>query len=288
MDRWPNFFIVGAPKAGTTSLYEYLKQVAGIFMSPEKEPNYFNQVTVFEDDPYRFTIQDKKKYLELFKNVKNEKIIGDATPNYLRDPNVPHLIHKVSPNAKILITLRNPTDRIFSQYQMLLNLGRISYSTEKLVESLEKNGRMPNQTVQEFYTPLVKRYLDVFGAKRVKIIIFEEWIKNAKETIKDILKFLGVDYEIKDIELDTYNPFRAPRGSFFKYLMSNQIVRKITFNFVPFQGQVFLKKIATKKTTKSTLSNEEKSFLEKLYKEDVKNLQILLGRKLPWPTAAKI
>jgi len=113
MDRWPNFFIVGTGKAGTTSLYEYLKQVPGIFMSPEKEPNYFSHVAIHKDDPHRFMIRDKKKYLELFKNVKNEKIIGEATPTYFRDPNAAYLIHKVSPNAKILITLRNPIDNNF-------------------------------------------------------------------------------------------------------------------------------------------------------------------------------
>lgn len=283
MDRWPNFFIVGAPKAGTTSLYEYLKQVPGIFMSPEKEPNYFNQVTVFEDDPYRFTIRDKKKYLELFKNVKNEKIIGDATPNYLRDPNVPHLIHKVSPNAKILITLRNPTDRIFSQYQMLLNLGRISYSTEKLVESLEKNGRMPNQTVQEFYTPLVKRYLDVFGAKRVKIIIFEEWIKNVRETIMSIVEFLGLDNEDLTIDEIIHNPFLSPRWSISKFLLHNKTVLNLSRKILrPETRDAIKTKFLFKKNIKPELQIEYRKRLVKVFAEDVKNLEKFLDRKLPW------
>ncbi len=283
MDRWPNFFIVGAPKAGTTSLYEYLKQVPGIFMSPEKEPNYFNQVTVFEDDPYRFTIRDKKKYLELFKNVKNEKIIGDATPNYLRDLNVPHLIHKVSPNAKILITLRNPTDRIFSQYQMLLNLGRISYSTEKLVESLEKNGRRPNQTVQEFYTPLVKRYLDVFGAKRVKIIIFEEWIKNVRETIMSIVEFLGLDNEDLTFDELIHNPFLSPRSSISKFLLHNKTVLNLSRKILrPETRDAIKTKFLFKKNIKPELQIEYRKRLVKVYAEDVKNLEKFLDRKLPW------
>jgi len=59
-ERWPNFFIVGTAKAGTTSLYSYLKQVPGIFMSTEKEPNYFNPLTVPKENTYRFIIRDKK------------------------------------------------------------------------------------------------------------------------------------------------------------------------------------------------------------------------------------
>ena len=60
MDIWPNFFIVGTPKAGTTSLYEYLRTISKIYMSPIKEPNYFNYVEVPNDDPYSFRIRDKK------------------------------------------------------------------------------------------------------------------------------------------------------------------------------------------------------------------------------------
>jgi len=283
MDRWPNFFIVGTGKAGTTSLYEYLKQVPGIFMSPEKEPNYFSQVAISKDDPHRFMIRDKKKYLELFKNVKNEKIIGDATPNYLCDPNVPHLIHKVSPNAKILITLRNPTDRIFSQYQMLLNLGRISYSTEKLVESLEKNGRRPNQTVQEFYTPLVKRYLDVFGAKHVKIIIFEEWIKNIRETIMSIVEFLGLDNEDLTFDELIHNPFLSPRWSISKFLLHNKTVLNLSRKLLrPETRDAIKTKFLFKKNIKPELQIEYRKRLVKVFAEDVKNLEKFLDRKLPW------
>lgn len=75
MEKWPNFFIVGAPRCGTTSLYEYLKQTPGIYMSTVKEPHYFSQSI----DPallYRTPIRDKKKYLALFQKATNEKAIG--------------------------------------------------------------------------------------------------------------------------------------------------------------------------------------------------------------------
>ena len=113
MERWPNFFIVGAPKAGTTSLHEYLSNIPGIFMSAEKEPNYFSMTVISKDDQSANPIRDKKKYLELFKNAKDEKIIGESSPNYLSDPEAPNLIHQVSPDAKILISLRDPVEQAF-------------------------------------------------------------------------------------------------------------------------------------------------------------------------------
>ncbi|MEX0656428.1 MAG: sulfotransferase domain-containing protein, partial [Nitrosopumilaceae archaeon] len=121
-ELWPNFFIVGADKAGTSSLYAYLMNIPGIFMSRYKEPNYFSTMTFGDNHDLR-PIRDKKKYLELFKNVKNEKIVGEASPSYLGDKEAPKLIHKVSPEAKILICLRDPVERVYSHYLMLDRLG---------------------------------------------------------------------------------------------------------------------------------------------------------------------
>ena len=123
MDRWPNFFIVGADKAGSSSLYSYLKEIPEIFMSPIKEPNYFSVKTISQNGLLN-TIRDKKKYLALFKNVKDEKIFGEASSSYLADPEAPNLIHQVSPRAKILISLRDPAERIFSHYLMSRRLGK--------------------------------------------------------------------------------------------------------------------------------------------------------------------
>ena len=86
---WPNFFIVGAPKAGTTSLYWYLRNITGIYMSSIKEPNYFS-IKVRPKDYFLRPIRDKRKYLNLFKDVIDEKIIGEASPSYLRDPEAPN------------------------------------------------------------------------------------------------------------------------------------------------------------------------------------------------------
>ena len=89
MDIWPNFFIVGAQKAGSTSLYEYLKNMPEIYMSPIKEPSFFSVKIIPENHPQE-AIRDKKEYLKLFEKVKDEKIIGEASPTYLADPEAPN------------------------------------------------------------------------------------------------------------------------------------------------------------------------------------------------------
>jgi len=100
MEKWPNFLIVGAPRAGTTTLYDFLKRTDGIFMPSRKEPHYFSSI----ESSYLYPppIRNQKKYLALFKKVKGEKAIGESSTSYLWDPNSPKLIHGVIPNAKIM------------------------------------------------------------------------------------------------------------------------------------------------------------------------------------------
>jgi len=110
--RWPNFFIVGAQKAGTSSIYSLLRSIPGIYMSPLKEPNYFSP-----NSPTRPS-HDKKRYAGLFGGVTDEIAIGEASPSYLWDPDSPKLIHDAIPKARIIISLRDPVQRAYSQYLM--------------------------------------------------------------------------------------------------------------------------------------------------------------------------
>jgi len=119
LGKWPNFFIVGARKAGTTSLYNHLKEIPGIYMSPIKEPKYFSQSRI-PPSSNPIPIRDKEKYLSLFDKVKDEKIVGEASATYLIDSDITaEQIHQVSPQAHILISLRDPADLIFSDYLRL-------------------------------------------------------------------------------------------------------------------------------------------------------------------------
>ena len=117
MARSPNFFIVGAARSGTTSMWEYLKQHPDIFM-PEgfayKEPSYFCNLYGYND----FNL-----YLELFAGVKEEKAVGEASTPYLTSPESAAWIREVYPAAKIIILLRNPVDRAYSMYNWMIKEG---------------------------------------------------------------------------------------------------------------------------------------------------------------------
>jgi len=287
METWPNFFIVGAPKAGTSSLYEYLRKIPGIYMSPVKEPKYFSKMADYYNDPHSTKIQDKKKYLDLFSKVKDEKIIGEASPSYLRDPDAPKLIHEISQEARILISLRDPVERIFSSYLMAKRRGKTKTLFHEGVQDA-LNTKMDSSQKgfiinAGLYTENVKSYLETFGEKQVKIIIFEEWILEPKKTIEEILMFLGVNYNLDDFKEEVYNPFGVSRGTVATSVLANPQINKMANKIISSGTKKFLKeKLLTKKIPKPKMDEKDRDILINFYREDVMKLQSLLGRALPW------
>jgi len=287
MKIWPNFYIVGGPKCGSTSLYEYLKKIPGIYMSTEKEPNYFSSATVSENSP-ALPIRSEKKYLNLFKNVKNEKIIGEATPTYLADPKAAELIHQISPNAKILISLRDPIERLFSNYLMYNGVGRIKKSFHEVIENELKyefdNCEYELKLERSLYSESVKRYIDTFGNDQVKIIIFEEFVKDTTSTIEEILKFLGLSYQIKNFENNIFNPDSIARGKISAGIIRNMMLRKLAKSgIIPISTRRFLRnKVLLKKRSIPKMDDVDRKILVKFFYEDVQKLEKILDRELPW------
>ncbi len=280
---WPNFFIVGAPRSGTTSLYEYLKNVPEVFMCPVKEPNFFNS-SVGNDLFLSKPVRDKKKYLNLFKKVENEKAIGEASPTYLWDPATPKLIHEIIPDARIIIILRDPITRAFSEYLFLLGLGSEKGSfLETIRRSIREKDYSLNRIIQNgLYYEQIQRYLDIFGTNQIKILIFEELVHDTKASVKKVLQFLDIHQEPPISVKEIHNAFTLPRSKFASALVKNKFLRKMGKNIIPLDGLIRLRKILTKETPKPTMTNEEKNLLKEFYHNDVRNLEKILNQKFPW------
>ena len=279
--KWPNFFIVGAPRAGTTALYNYLKAIPEIYMSPVKDPGYF-----IPNDFRGFTEQT---YIELFKNVKNEIAIGEASAGYLANSETPKRIKEKSPSAKIIITLRDPVGRTFSHYLNWKRTGKIKISFEKVVEKfLDKNKndeQLEKMIHVSMYYEQVKRYLEIFGKENVKILIFEETVKDIKNTIKKIFEFLGVRAEPPENIEEQYSVYSEPLGSIGTSIAQNKIISKIAKKILPSTKQEqLLRTLLNKKGEKPELLDTTKKKLQSVFHDDVKKLEKLLGRSLPWPT----
>lgn len=282
----PNFFIVGVPRAGTTSLYEYLKDIPGIYMSPVKEPNYF-AIIIVPDNFHFKPIRNEKEYLSLFEGVKDERIIGEASANYLADPEAPKLIHEISPNAKILISLRDPIERLFSHYLMYVKSGLTKLSFDDAIGKELNGGIDPSKPKIQLDTGLyfknVKTYLDIFGSKQVKILIFEEFVQQPKKAVQEILEFLNIKSDLDNFSGEAHNVFASPRGAIARYLLSTESIRPIARALLPSSSRkYFREKILIGKPSKPSITRNSHDILFNYYREDVKKLENLLGRKFPW------
>ena len=280
-DNWPTFFIVGAPRSGTTSLYNYLKTIPEIFMSPVKEPGYF-----IPNDFRGFT---EKKYLDLFKNIKNEIVIGEASAGYLANREASLKIKKQIPDAKIIITLRDPVERTFSDYLNNLRTGNVKRTFEQDFENFLRNNKEQSHLKKSIPVSMffeqVKNYLNIFGKENVKVLIFEETIKDTKKAIEDVLEFLGVQTQIPENFEKQYNAYSEPLGSFGTNIAKNKNISIIVKKIFPNKNREnILHTILNKKGKKPKMSEEIKIKLQNLFLEDVKKLEKLLERPLPWPT----
>src|SRR5687767_14301335 len=119
----PNFFIIGAPKCGTTSLYEYVRQHPDVYMSPLKEPVYWAFDPDGPRDPDRlrkFRVTTREEYERLFEGATGQRILGEASPVYLASERAARAIRENIPHAKMVVLFRDPAEATFSAF-----LGRI-------------------------------------------------------------------------------------------------------------------------------------------------------------------
>ncbi|MFZ8805846.1 MAG: sulfotransferase family protein, partial [Candidatus Calescibacterium sp.] len=189
--KLPNLFIVGVPRSGTTSLYEYLKRHPEVFMSPCKEPHYFARKDIYEflDEisPPKI-ISDFKEYISLFEGGKGKKIRGEASAIYFFSKSATREIYELIPDAKIIISLRNPIERALSHFKLDILHGIII--ARSFCEAIRKRSLY---LWMGLYYEHVKRYLETFPKQNVKIIIYDDLKNDTSSVMKDICRFLEID-----------------------------------------------------------------------------------------------
>jgi len=150
--------------------------------------------------------------------------------------------------------------------------------------NIEKRKNKSNLSLSTgMYSESVKHYLDVFGTNQVKIIIFEELIKDTKNYLQEILKFLGLNYTITNFKPEIRNPYGTTRGVLAEKIIKSQAASGIAKKIMSSTTRRLLKdKVLLKKSPKPKMDEKDRDILINFYREDVEKLQTLIGRKLPW------
>ncbi len=203
----PNFLVIGAAKAGTTSLYHYLNQHPQIYMTPIKETNFFALEGLpvdfcgpgDQDYIKRFAITDKQSYQEQFQGITSEHAMGEASPLYLYSIVAPSRIRHYIPDVKLIAILRHPVDRAYSSFLHLLRDGR-EFITD-FARSLEEEELRTCSNWEHiwhyrqmgFYYRQLKRYYDLFNRCQIRVYLYDEFNQSPGRILLDIFQFLNVD-----------------------------------------------------------------------------------------------
>lgn len=290
----PDFFIVGAPKCGTTAMNHYLGQHPEIFMPAVKESHHFATDLLSLDDPYRLKIN----YLSLFEDAEDGQVVGESSVFYLYSKQAPVNIRRFNDQAKVIAMIRNPVDWINSYHNQLVFNGEEDILD--LREALEaeperkKGNLIPNKLrfiERLFYTDIarfsdqIEKYFNTFGRDSVYVIVYDDFREDVYGVYREVLRYLKVDPNFQT-DFGVVNSAKRVRSSALQKIIKQPpawVYHPVRV-FIPRSYRVALKKGLKQK---NTIYNPPYAMEPKLRKElqekfegEVEKLSDLLGRDL--------
>ena len=298
----PNFIIAGAPKCGSTTLFRYLNPHHDVFFPKIKEPGFmikeFYQALSKDSPNYKrqleYLVLDEQSYSHLYDQV-NCKILGDSSISYLfRYENaIENILEYSGRETKILFILREPVSRLKSQYQYIVELG---FENQELTKALELEEYRLSENwssifaykQQGLYAEGIKAFMEAFD--HVHVMFFEDLIADPTGQMDKVYQFLGICSSELGEDL-TFNKSGIPRNrAVHNFLMTKNPLRsafaKALRSFMSEDRLLLirdkLRGMNQRKNSGIEISDDLKQTLRDFYREDQKELERLLGRKLPW------
>jgi sulfotransferase family protein len=288
--RYPDFYLVGAPKCGTTAFYDFLAQHPDIFVPEKKE------LLIFGTDLSYPSRLSEDAFLAHFAARDRERLAGTAHTAYLQSHRAAREIHAKRPDAKILVMVRNPVEVVHSWHSELL------YETIEDIESFElalaaeperrRGKRIPrnarNSYVESlFYTDVVsfgaqvQRYVDVFGRSQVHVIVHDDLRADPQGVYRSAVGFLGAD--------PGFVPDFAVRNA--NKIVRNRLLQRLYFGtatpghavvrrLIPSRARRRLLAMNVREAPRAELEPALRSHLEEAFRPDVDELGRILGRDL--------
>jgi hypothetical protein len=271
-----NLFIIGAAKSGTTSVYTRLSQHKDIFAGKLKEPHYFAKdhfLNTSQDHKKTITM-DYKAYVDNYKDAGNEKYRIDASVYYMYYEDSLPRIKEYNANAKILITLRNPVDRIYSHYKMLFNKGFTKANFENFLQNPVDNIGINLLKLGE-YCRMIEYVYQVFEKDNVLLLDFEDLTRNETVFYEKITNFLDIQPFKGNMDSVKENVSHIPKNQFLRYLHVDFFITKALKKIIP-KGKIrrrFGEAIVSSFYKKDEINRETKNDLYNYYKEDLQGLK---------------
>ena len=291
----PDFLIVGAARAGTTALYRMLEQHPQIYLPAIKEPCFYafaEKKPEYKNGKFTFAVTSKDDYEQLFNKAGSHQLKGEAsTPYlYLHKETIQNIqrLHPSPATVKIIIILRNPVDRAYSNYHWRVRDGRESLTFEEALAA-EKDRMLKGFSFDYFYKDrgfyfdAVNAYLTSFP--NVRIILYDDFIASPSEVMKDLCMYLGI---AADFSFKIQNKINASYSSRWPWL-SRLITTESSIKFklwyrlpANFRDNLrrYVMRITASGNKNSRMLAETRKRLMQEFKSDVEQLAVLINRDL--------
>jgi hypothetical protein len=287
VDRRPNLFVVGAPKAATTSLYAFLAAHPDVFMSQNKEPHYFSTLSISRREARFLTVvRDLHEYEALFANAGTASLRGEASTSYLADPDAPGRISTYSPRSFVIAVLREPVDRAYSHYLYNFREGTERRSFLEAIESARQDPaseRWPaNYVSAGLYAAGIERYRRLFAGK-VLVVFFEDLKRDPAGTGERVCRFLGLCTDgVAGRRIPRENAYGRPRAGPSGLLLRSIEMRLAARMVVPRRLRPAFRRLLIAPGKREPLDPRLVELLADLYEPDVRRLEQSLGSRPPW------
>lgn len=283
MQKEIDFIGIGPSKTGTTTIARLLEAHPQICLSVPKEIFYFNKTDVYWSQSTENPNHNKSTewYFNHFKHCQINSTKGEITPNYFIDSEAPKKIKEIFPNAKIIVSLRNPVDRAYSSYNMIAHyhLGEQRPFSQVIRE-------VPEYVEKGLYYKNINKYLQYFDRSQIIVLTFEEIKNDPKKMIQKLYSFLGVD--------DSFTPenlhLKANSAKKTQYKWMQKLEHQMVKNISGWGGGKFINWLKEKKVNKwfhslyvqpmkyEPMKEVDRNWLKEQFREDLEQLEKLLGR----------
>jgi hypothetical protein len=293
----PNFFIIGAPKSGTTALSEYLKSHPNIFFSRVKEPQFFDLDTSKRLKP------NLQTYLSLFSAADPalHKAVGEGSTGYLFSRVAVPEILKFNPNSKFIVMLRNPVDLVQALHSEMYFEGVENVRDFESAWNLEHERRQGRSIPSPCWEPRklfysewgklgdqIERLFANVSRDRVKVVLFDDFVADTKGVYEEVLSFLRVPFDGKsDFQTINYNRvLRYPRlqrslAFILNYFRRIRVISGLRLRWGLGLSQKLLL-LNSKPSNRRRISPELRAELIEFFREDINKLSKLLERDLSY------
>ncbi len=291
----PNFLIVGAAKSGTTSLYHYLRQHPQVFMPEQiKETLFFCGLTArhFPGPGGHYAdraVETWEEYKQLFGDAGACIARGEACVAYLyfHRATISRILEHLGRDVKIVISLRNPVDRAYSNYLHHVRDGIEPLALEEALESA------PQRQTEGWwwgfqyvdlgrYYEQVKAYWDTFGGEQIQVLLYEDLATDTGGVVQRLFQFLEVEDTFRPHLSLRYNATGVPRHRLLHdLLVKPNPIKEVAKKVLPIRLRAYLRtRYYQDYLVKPPLSSETRNRLAAAYREDVLKLQALIQRDL--------